>query len=110
MKRFALICAISCLTATYVAADSIEKPVSPAGSYKRSAKEVFARARGPANLQPAAIGSYSKGCLAGGVELPLDGETWQVMRPSRNRNWGHPHLVRYVQKLARDARAQDSWP
>lgn len=109
MKRFALICAISCLTATHVAADSIEKPVSPAGSSKRSAKEVFARARGPANLQPAAIGSYSKGCLAGGVELPFDGDTWQVMRPSRKRNWGHPHLVRYIQKLARDARAKDSW-
>jgi len=29
-----------------------------------------------------------KGCLAGGMALPINGQTWQVMRLSRNRNWG----------------------
>ena len=39
---------------------------------------------------PAVIGSYAKGCLAGGVALPIDGPGWQAMRLSRNRNWGDP--------------------
>ena len=42
------------------------------------------------NGQRASIGFYSKGCLAGAVALPINGATWQVMRLSRNRNWGHP--------------------
>jgi penicillin-insensitive murein endopeptidase len=32
------------------------------------------------------------------------------MRLSRNRNWGHPTLVKLVEKLAVDAKAQDGWP
>ena len=35
----------------------------------------------------APIGFYAKGCLAGGEALPINGETWQVMRLSRNRYW-----------------------
>jgi len=31
---------------------------------------------------------YSKGCLAGGEEFAVNGPNWQVMRLSRNRNWG----------------------
>ena len=40
--------------------------------------------------RPRSIGYYTHGCLAGGVALPINGPTWQVMRLSRNRNWGHP--------------------
>jgi len=25
--------------------------------------------------------------------LPADGPNWQIMRPSRNRAWGHPVLI-----------------
>ena len=65
------------------------------------AKELFGRKRTPAaGFEPNAIGFYSRGCLAGGAQLPVDGESWQVMRLSRNRNWGHPALVRLVQKIA----------
>jgi penicillin-insensitive murein endopeptidase len=38
-----------------------------------------------------------------------DGANWQVMRLSRNRRWGHPDMVRVVERLARDA-AADGWP
>lgn len=55
-----------------------------------------APAPGPAR----AIGGYSKGCLQGAVELPLDGEGYQVMRPSRRRYYGHPVLVDYVKGLS----------
>ena len=67
------------------------------------ARDYFGAASGPANLQARAIGSYAKGCLAGGASLPVDGKTWQVMRLSRNRNWGHPALIEYLQDLADDA-------
>ena len=67
------------------------------------AKELFGRKAGPARLQSRTIGFYSKGCLAGGVALPINGRTWQVMRLSRNRNWGHPNLVRFLERLAEQA-------
>ena len=37
------------------------------------------------------------------VRLPETGPTWQAMRLSRNRNWGHPVLMEYVQDLSREA-------
>jgi penicillin-insensitive murein endopeptidase len=46
------------------------------------------------------IGFYSKGCLAGAAALPINGKTWQVMRLSRNRNWGHPKLVEFLERLS----------
>ncbi|MCG8564830.1 MAG: penicillin-insensitive murein endopeptidase, partial [Desulfobacterales bacterium] len=70
---------------------------------KLPAKDYFGNADGPAPLKARAIGSYAKGCLAGGASLPADGPTWQAMRLSRNRNWGHPELIDYLQDLARDA-------
>ncbi|WP_428641132.1 penicillin-insensitive murein endopeptidase [Roseibium sp.] len=67
------------------------------------AKDYFGAANGPAPLKSRAIGSYAKGCLAGGAALPTDGPTWQVMRLSRNRNWGHPELIDFLEDLATDA-------
>lgn len=75
----------------------------------RPAKQLFGGVDGPAEMAPRAIGSYAKGCLAGAVALPLDGPNWQVMRLSRNRNWGHPVLIDYIKKLSADA-ANDGWP
>jgi penicillin-insensitive murein DD-endopeptidase len=69
---------------------------------RKSAKQVFGNMQTPAALQ-------AKSILAGAVSLPLTGDSWQVMRPSRNRNWGHPDLIRLVEKLAREAKAQDGW-
>ncbi|NOT40829.1 MAG: penicillin-insensitive murein endopeptidase [Alphaproteobacteria bacterium] len=45
------------------------------------------------------IGSYTRGCLGGASQLPVDGTYWQVMNPSRNRAWGHPHLIAFVETL-----------
>ena len=60
-------------------------------------------------LAPRAIGSYAKGCLAGGKALAVDGPAWQVMRLSRNRNWAHPDMIALVERLAIEARAEDGW-
>jgi penicillin-insensitive murein DD-endopeptidase len=73
------------------------------------AKNLFGKAKLPADLAPRAIGSYARGCLAGGQALPLNGSAWQVMRPSRNRNWGHPKLIALLERLATEAKAQDGW-
>ncbi|WP_046862074.1 penicillin-insensitive murein endopeptidase [Microvirga massiliensis] len=74
------------------------------------AKELFGRRTRPAALEPESIGSYARGCVAGAAMLPIDGETWQVMRLSRNRNWGHPHLVSYLQRLAQRVPEINGWP
>ena len=56
-----------------------------------------------------AIGYYPRGCLQGGVELPIDGPNWQVMRLSRNRNWGHPELINFLEKFAPLAAKATGW-
>ncbi len=53
-------------------------------------------------------GTYARGCADGLVQLPETGATWQAMRLSRNRNWGHPEMIAYLQDLSRDA-AQIGW-
>src|SRR5258706_4975164 len=77
----------------------LAKPDNPA----TPAKELFGRKGAPANLQTRTIGFYSKGCLAGAVALPINGSTWQVMGPSRIRNWGHPNLTAFLERLAAQA-------
>ena len=67
------------------------------------AKELFGRKTEPAHLPTHTIGFYSKGCLAGAKALPINGPTWQVMRLSRNRNWGHPKLVQFLERLSAQA-------
>jgi penicillin-insensitive murein endopeptidase len=64
----------------------------------------------PAAGAPNAIGTYTKGCLAGGVQLPADGPNWQAMRPSRNRSWGHPVLISFIEKLAAAMPQINGWP
>jgi penicillin-insensitive murein endopeptidase len=74
------------------------------------AKELFGRAKTPADLNARAIGFYSRGCLAGAAALPVNGAHWQVMRVSRDRFWGHPNLVRFLEHLATRAPEEAGWP
>jgi penicillin-insensitive murein endopeptidase len=74
------------------------------------AKELFGRAREPSDMAARSIGFYSRGCLAGATALPVNGETWQVMRLSRDRNWGHPNLVRFLEHLSSHAPQEAGWP
>ncbi|MCM5557994.1 penicillin-insensitive murein endopeptidase [Pleomorphomonas sp. JP5] len=69
------------------------------------AKQLFGAVEDPAPLAARSIGSYSRGCLAGAALLPVNGPTWQVMRLSRNRNWGNPVLVGFLEHLASKAPA-----
>lgn len=56
------------------------------------------------------IGSYANGCIAGANRLPAAGTGYRVMRPSRNRYYGHPSLLDFIQRLGRDAEARHLGP
>ena len=75
---------------------ALNKPDDPG----TPAKELFGRRPTPAPLEARVIGFYARGCLAGASALPINGQTWQVMRLSRNRNWGHPSLVQFLERLS----------
>ncbi|MDE0211872.1 MAG: penicillin-insensitive murein endopeptidase [Boseongicola sp.] len=92
LKTFAIACALS--------APASAEPI---------AKELFGAKKTPSAESSAPIGSYARGCLAGANQLPESGPTWQAMRLSRNRNWGHPELIDFVTKLSRFAATQDGW-
>jgi penicillin-insensitive murein endopeptidase len=65
--------------------------------------------RDPAPAPARAIGGYARGCLGGAVALPASGPGYQVMRLSRNRFYGHPRLIAFIQAFAKKARAE-GWP
>jgi penicillin-insensitive murein endopeptidase len=93
-------------------ARSIRNPCRRSLNVKESAipaKELFVRKTQPTHSTGRSIGFYAHGCLAGGEGLPLTGPTWQVMRLSRNRNWGHPNLVRFLKHLSENG-AKAGWP
>ncbi len=97
------ICGVALTAACPVAA---EEAVAPD---LREAKKVFGAIKVPVKHPPQAIGQYDRGCIAGAQSLPVSGGSWQVMRLSRNRIWGHPLLVRYISKLAADVHRLDGW-
>ena len=73
------------------------------------AKVLFSKAEVPTPDKPRPIGSYALGCMAGAQALPIDGPHWQVMRLSRNRNWGQPELINYLEQLSADAAERAGW-
>ena len=52
-------------------------------SEKVLAKKIFGNFITPTNLKSESVGKYNKGCLNGGVELPVKGETWQHINSNR---------------------------
>jgi penicillin-insensitive murein endopeptidase len=85
-------------------------PLANPADPKNPARELFGRKPTPAPLEARSIGFYAHGCLAGAVALPINGETWQVMRLSRNRNWGHPELIAFMERLAAKVPKVAGWP
>ena len=94
-------------------APAVTAPMPPAkpaiAEQKLPAKVLFSEKKLPSLGKAMAIGYYPRGCLQGGVELPVDGPNWQVMRLSRNRNWGHPELIHFLQKFAPLAAKATGW-
>jgi penicillin-insensitive murein DD-endopeptidase len=73
------------------------------------ARELFGRKTKPLVGESRILGFYADGCLAGGTPLPIDGPAWQVMRLSRNRNWGHPALIDFLKRLATTVHETGTW-
>jgi len=113
LKKFFVVCAFSFLAACGASAPETmsTKSAAPIPAHMKSklAKQLFGAMPGGSSQSSEPIGSYAKGCLAGGVEMAETGPTWQAMRLSRNRNWGHPELVDFVQNLSRFAATQPGW-
>src|ERR1700744_2743907 len=121
--NFRLILVLSLLLpAVFAGASSVQaqdkgsvdpKPLPPLANPndpKIGAKELFARKLLPAAMPTGVIGGYSAGCIAGAAQMPVNGDTWQVMRLSRNRNWGHPELIALLKRLSVRAHKDDGWP
>ena len=85
-------------------------PLANPNDPKLAAKELFARKLLPAAMPPRSIGTYSKGCIAGARQMPITGDTWQVMRLSRNRNWGNPVLIALLKRLSVKVHKDAGWP
>jgi penicillin-insensitive murein endopeptidase len=75
-------------------------PLARPDDPKNPAKELFGRKATPAAIGSRAVGFYAKGCLSGAEALPINGPAWQVMRLSRNRNWGHPAMVQLIERVS----------
>lgn len=93
--------AAAVLTALFVAVSG--------ASAEPLAKELFGAEHSASRQKSTAFGSYAKGCLAGGEQLPETGPTWQATRLSRNRNWGHPDAVNFIERLSKFAARQPGW-
>ena len=83
----------------------LANPLSPG----LPAKQVFGRALTPIDVQTRSIGFYSRGCLAGAKALPVNGASWQVMRLSRNRMWGNPAMISFLERFSNKAKREGIW-
>src|ERR1700736_5222504 len=84
-------------------------PLANPNDPKLGAKELFGRKVLPAAMPTRVVGFYAHGCIAGAEALPINGETWQVMRLSRNRNWAHPDMVALLERLSAKAHKDAGW-
>lgn len=83
--------------------------LSSPGFAQQPARDLFGAVQAPTAGPSIPVGGYAKGCIAGAVQLPADGPGWQAMRLSRDRRWGTPELVHYIETLAQTV-VQDGWP
>lgn len=68
----------------------------------------YSQPRKPTSEPAQVHGFYTAGCLAGGQALPLVGTGFQVMRVDRNRYYGHPRLINFIQQLGQKAQSLDA--
>lgn len=83
--------------------------LAPALAEDLRAKQVFGHIDLPSAGPSVSYGSYAKGCQSGAVALPTEGQGFQAMRLSRNRRWGQPQLVSFIERFAQDAQ-KIGWP
>jgi penicillin-insensitive murein DD-endopeptidase len=116
MGGLAAACLLACVATTAARAQATAEAET---AYRRAelahlpadaAQRLFGLERMPVPGPADAIGTYTHGCLAGAAQLPADGPHWEVMRPSRDRAWGHPALIAFIERLAARAARIADWP
>jgi penicillin-insensitive murein endopeptidase len=111
LSAAAAICAVAALAQDKGSVEPTPlPPLANPKDPKLAAKELFARKLRPAAMPTRVIGSYIKGCIAGAAQMPINGDTWQVMRLSRNRYWGHPDMIALLKRLSVKAHKDAGWP
>ncbi|MFC6670792.1 penicillin-insensitive murein endopeptidase [Marinobacterium aestuariivivens] len=60
----------------------------------------------PSSQTTASIGGYTNGCLSGAQPMPLRGEGFQLVRTGRDRHYGHPALIRFLEDFSAGVSAQ----
>lgn len=81
----------------------------PSATLAEPAKNLFGAVSAPFPGPAQAVGGAAGGCLIGAAQLPETGPGWQAMRLSRDRRWGHPETVAFVERLAAAAQGL-GWP
>lgn len=113
IARFALLLIfftpVACRAGDLAAAEAAKRAQLTAALPADAAKRVFGGIAEPSAGPWRSIGSYAKGCIAGAVQLPADGPSWQVMRPARNRAWGSPVLIAAIERLAESLPKVNGW-
>ncbi|MEL7463116.1 MAG: penicillin-insensitive murein endopeptidase [Pseudomonadota bacterium] len=98
---------IAAMSAALIAAPLAASPVK---------YEFGAKTSPNVTLAPAPHGAFAAGCMAGGSAIAITGPTgadgaplWQAMRLKRNRYYGLPEILSFIERLS--ARAQQiGWP
>ena len=86
-------------------------PLAHPDDPKLAAKELFARKVLPSATPTRVIGSYTKGCLGGAEQMPVNGDTWQVMRLEALRTTSFAvNLSEHVFFLSSDGQALGGLP
>ena len=70
-----------------------------------AAPQDWQKIKRPITGDPTPIGSYSNGCIIGAQALPSKGDGYQVIRLNRNRYYGHPDMISYLQRLGKKVKA-----
>lgn len=85
------------LTLAISASSALAQPATPAGAWSVITQ--------PTTGISQSIGTYTSGCVSGAQALPLNGIGYQVMRVSRQRYFGHPNLLAFIEQLGRQTAA-----
>ncbi|RUQ74119.1 penicillin-insensitive murein endopeptidase [Azospirillum doebereinerae] len=107
MKRLAvgvLACVVATVALTGAAgAETRKKTARKPPDYTTSV--AWAAVPGPSLGVAQSIGGYAAGCIAGARALPAEGVGYQVIRLSRQRNYGHPLLIDTLKDFGRKVAA-----
>ena len=66
-----------------------------AGQWSKPAATPWQKITHPVAGSAQSIGAFSNGCIVGAQELPLQSDTYQVMRTDQRRYFGHPDRCFY---------------